>query len=107
MRSSIFFLVGVLAAGTVSKADDPVPTKPDCTYSRAAAQAASAPAVWHRISANAEFAAPSTTPAPPRHRASAPPKSDPPGSFVAANFIDTEVFGKMVKDGVRWTDAST
>jgi len=106
MRPSIFFLVGVLAAGAVSKADDPVPPKPECTYSRAAAQAASAPAVWHRISANAELAAPTSTPAPPRHRASAPPKTDPPGTFVAVNFIDTEIFGKMVKDGVRWTGPS-
>lgn len=27
----------------------------------------------------------------------------PPTTFTARNFIDTEIFGKMVKDGIRWT----
>src|SRR5436305_533871 len=108
MRSSIFFLAGVLAAGVGSFAGDlsvphPAPTA-ECTYSRAAEAARSGPAVWHRVSAAAELAAPTATDA-GRHRPSAPPKGDPP-AFTAVNFVDTEVFGKMVKDGVRWTTAS-
>src|ERR1051325_5331576 len=66
MRTSLFILVGVLA-GVASKAAE-------CTYSRAAAAAKSPPAVWHRMSANAELAAPTAAttprrppPPPPRH----------------------------------------
>src|ERR1044071_4590013 len=101
MRSSIFFLVGVLAGGALS-ADGPAA---ECTYGRAAAAAKSAPAVWHRISANAELAAP-TAASTPRRRATTPPKGDP-WQFTPVNFIDSEIFGKMVKDGVRWTGPST
>jgi hypothetical protein len=101
MRSSIFFLVGVLAGGALF-ADGPAA---ECTYSRAAAAAKSAPAVWHRISANAELAAP-TAASTPRRRATTPPKGDP-WQFTPVNFIDSEIFGKMVKDGVRWTGPST
>jgi len=31
----------------------------------------------------------------------------PPLTFTAKNFIDDEIFGKMLKDGIRWTAAST
>jgi len=101
MRSSIFFFAGVLAAGALSYADDMIIPRPDCTYSRAAEAAKSAPAVWHRISANAEIAAPTSADS-GRHRAANPP-ANPPQTFTAVNFVDTEVFGKMVRDGVRWT----
>jgi hypothetical protein len=101
MRSAIFFLAGVLAAGAGSYADEPVVPQPECTYSRAAELARSGPAVWHRVSAAAELAAPTATDS-GRHRAATPPK-DLPQSFTAVNFVDSEVFGKMVKDGVRWT----
>jgi hypothetical protein len=99
MRTSLFILVGVLA-GAVSQAQ-----QPECTYSRAAAAAKSPPAVWHRISANAELAAP-TAAGTPRRRATLPPKGDP-WQFTPVNFIDSEIFGKMVKDGVHWTGPST
>jgi len=33
-----------------------------------------------------------------------PPKGSP---LVPANFIDTEIFGKMTADGVRWTTPSS
>jgi len=104
MRPFILVLVGVLAGGSVSAGDELIEPKPnpECTYSRAAAQARSAPAVWHRISASAELVAPSAASS-GRHRAAVPPKGGPP---VAANFIDTEVFGKMTQDGVRWTTLS-
>jgi Protein of unknown function (DUF1549)/Protein of unknown function (DUF1553) len=105
MRSSMIFLGAVLVAGTVSKADDLIIPRPECTYSRAAAQAVSAPAVWHRISANAELAAPTATTS-PRRRAAAPPKGNP-WEFTPVNFVDSEIFGKMVKDGVHWTGQST
>src|SRR6266540_2759474 len=105
MRSSILILVGVLA-GSVSHAGDgvivPIPN-PECMYNRAAEQARSGPAVWHRISMAAELVAPTATSS-GRHRAAAPPKGSP---FVPANFIDTEIFGKMTADGVRWTGPST
>src|SRR6478672_4116251 len=99
MRSSIFFLAGVLATGVGSFANEPSLPKPECTYSRAAEAAKSGPAVWHRVSAAAELAAPTATDS-GRHRAATPP---PSGSFTAVNFVDSEVFGKMVRDNVRWT----
>jgi len=98
MRTSLFILVGVLT-GVVSEAAE-------CTYSRAAAAAQSPAAVWHRISANAELADPTAAATTPRRRAVAPPKGDP-WQFTPVNFVDTEIFGKMVKDGVRWTGPST
>jgi len=97
MRTSLFILVGVLA-GAASEAAE-------CTYSRAAAAAQSPAAVWHRISANAELAAP-TAASTPRRRATLPPKGDP-WQFTPVNFIDSEIFGKMVKDGVHWTGPSS
>jgi len=99
MRSFILVLVGVLVGGSVSQADEPIVTRPECTYSAAAERARSGPAVWHRISASAELVAPTATSS-GRHRAAAPPKASP---FVPANFIDVEIFGKMTQDGVRWT----
>src|ERR1041385_7430571 len=102
MRSSIFFFAGVLAAGVVAHGgDELIIPRPDCTYSRAAEAAKSAPAVWHRISANAELAAPTSADS-GRHRAANPP-GNPPQTFTAVNFVDTEAFGKMGRDGVRWT----
>src|SRR5438132_36831 len=102
MRSSILILVGVLAGSVVSNADD-VTAIPECTYNRAADQARSGPAVWHRISMAAELIAPTATSS-SRHRAAVPPKGSP---LVPANFIDTEIFGKMTADGVRWTTPSS
>src|SRR5438034_9380578 len=105
MRSSILILVGVLA-GSVSQGGDglitPTPN-PECTYSRAAEQARSGPAVWHRASMAAELVAPTATSS-GRHRAAVPPKGSP---LVPANFIDTEIFGKMTADGVRRTGPSS
>jgi hypothetical protein len=105
MRSSILILVGVLA-GSVSQAGDglitPTPS-PECSYNRAAEQARSGPAVWHRISMAAELVAPTATSS-GRPRAAVPPKGSP---LVPANFIDVEIFGKMAADGVRWTGPSS
>ena len=104
MRSSIFFLCGVLTTGVVVRGDEPTVPKPECTFSRAAAAAKSGPAVWHRVAMAAELLAPTAADS-GRHRAAVPPKGDPP-AFTAVNFVDTEIFGKMVKDGIRWTTPS-
>jgi hypothetical protein len=61
-------------------------------------------ALFHELSERAELVAPST--ASSRHRAVVPPPPPPP-ALIAKNFIDDEIFGKMVKDNVRWTALST
>jgi Protein of unknown function (DUF1549)/Protein of unknown function (DUF1553) len=102
MRPYFLVLVGVLAGGSVSAGDEVIVPHPECTYSRAAEQARSGPAVWHRASMAAELLAPTATSS-GRHRAAAPPKGSP---LAPANFIDVEIFGKMTQDGVRWTAIS-
>jgi hypothetical protein len=72
----------------------------------------SAAELFHELSEHAELVVPSmhatatATTASSRNRAAAPPVQ-PPLTFTAKNFIDDEIFGKMVKDNVRWTSAST
>lgn len=106
MRSSFLFLAGVLVVtGVTLSGDELVEPKAECTFNRAAEAARSAPAVWHRISMAAEIVAPTAADS-GRHRAATPPKGDPP-AFTAVNFVDTEIFGKMVRDGVRWTGPSS
>jgi hypothetical protein len=69
--------------------------------------------VFHELSERAELVVASThaaavvaaTTASSRHRSAGPPVQ-PPLTFTAKNFIDDEIFGKMVKDNVRWTAAS-
>src|SRR5205085_3000298 len=93
-------IVAVFSAGGSSRAADEIvtPSNADCTFH--ADQLRSAPEMWHRLSARAEALAPSPT----RRRATIPPKGDP---FLAKNFIDTEIFGKMVRDGIVWTSRSS
>jgi hypothetical protein len=97
------FVLATIASGEPSKADDEIVVQPsaDCTFQ--ADQVRSAPEMWHRLSQRAEAVAPTAT-TPSRRRPSTPPKGDP---FVARNFIDTEIFGKMVRDGVAWTSRSS
>jgi uncharacterized protein DUF1549/uncharacterized protein DUF1553 len=94
------FIVAVLTPTGVSRGDDEIvpPAAADCTFQ--ADQFHSAPEMWHRLSQRAEAVAPS----PSRRRVSNPPKGDP---FVAKNFIDTQIFGKMVRDGILWTARSS
>ncbi len=103
MRAWTLFAIALFAAGGASRGDDEIVTlqAADCTFH--ADQVRSAPEMWHRLSQIAEAVAPSAT-ASGRHRASNPPKGDP---FIARNFIDTEIFGKMVRDGVIWTSRSS
>jgi hypothetical protein len=62
--------------------------------------------MFHELSQRAELVVPAATTASSRQRAVVPP-AQPPLTFTAKNFIDDEIFGKMVKDNVRWTSAST
>ena len=94
------FALGVFAASSPSRGEDEIvnPSAADCTFQ--ADQVRSAPEMWHRLSQRAEAVAPSTG----RRRVTNPPKGDP---FVAKNFIDTEIFGKMTRDGIQWTSKSS
>jgi Protein of unknown function (DUF1549)/Protein of unknown function (DUF1553) len=82
--------------------ETPAPPAADCTFSPQLTRRAG-PELWHRLSQSAELLAPSASTAGKR-RAVTPP---PAAAFVPKNFIDTEVFGKMVKDGVHWTTPSS
>src|SRR5437870_8992867 len=91
---------GIFVAGTPSRGEDEIVNLPaaDCTFQ--AEQIHSAPEIYHRLSQRAEAVAPSST----RRRVTNPPTGDP---FIAKNFIDNEVFGKMVRDGIVWTSRSS
>ena len=85
-------------------ADDVAPPA-ECTFD--ATQVRSSRELAHLLSRNAELIAPSkesdaTTTS--KRRAIAPP---PAATFTAKNFIDSEIFGKMVQDKVRWTIPAT
>jgi hypothetical protein len=54
---------------------------------------------WRELSRNAETLAASQ----PRRRAVTPPKQ----TYQPRNFIDSEIFGKMARDGIRWTHPSS
>ena len=60
--------------------------------------------IFHELSEHAELVVP-TTASSSRRRPAVPPVQ--PLTFTAKNFVDDEIFGKMVKDNVRWTSAST
>jgi hypothetical protein len=99
-------LLLVMAAGVSAAGEDP---RPDCTFDPHLMR--SPRAVWHELSARAEMIAPSqamtqaATTSGSRHRAVAPPVT-PPLTFTPRNFVDSEIFGKMVRDKVRWTSRS-
>jgi hypothetical protein len=95
-------MVTAVAVGPTAAEDDVIPApNADCTFhvelNRPARE------LWHRLSQNAEAVSPSATSTSRRHAAN-PPKGS---SFVAKNFIDTEIFGKMVRDGIVWTTAAS
>ena len=67
--------------------------------------------MWHELSARAELVAPTragveATPATGRRRSIQPPTYSPP-SFTSRNFVDDEIFGKMVQDHIPWTSKSS
>ncbi|HSP17470.1 MAG TPA: DUF1549 domain-containing protein [Thermoanaerobaculia bacterium] len=104
-------LIPLLALGaavvTGSRASEEVQTAPraECTYDPSAVR--SSRELAHLLSRNAELVAPATVEATSTHgkrRSVAPPSGS---TFVARNFIDSEIFGKMVKDNIRWTIPAT
>ncbi|HET7710400.1 MAG TPA: DUF1549 domain-containing protein [Thermoanaerobaculia bacterium] len=81
----------------------------DCAYSPEKARTPKE--MWRDASRRAELVAPtgavSTDAVSSGRRHSARPPVAAPQTFVAKNFIDTEIFGKMQRDGVRWTSPSS
>jgi hypothetical protein len=99
----------LLTIGVSSRAGEN-DARAECSFNPRAFR--SAAEMFHELSDRAELVVPSMHPtatataASSRQRAAAPPVQ-PPLTFTAKNFIDDEIFGKMVKDNVRWTSAST
>ncbi|HVS31118.1 MAG TPA: DUF1549 domain-containing protein [Thermoanaerobaculia bacterium] len=54
--------------------------------------------IWSRLSSQADLVAPLA------RRRAAQPRPEP---VVLRNFVDTEIFGKMERDGIRWTVPSS
>jgi hypothetical protein len=80
----------------------------DCTFDPQ--QVRSSRELWHELSARAELIAPTraTTEATTTgRRRSVVPPSLPAQSFQSRNFVDDEIFGKMVSDKIRWTSRSS
>jgi hypothetical protein len=99
--ASVVLLV-VMAGSVRAAGDDP---RADCTFDPHLLR--SAREIWHEASARAERVVPAaqtTAGSSSRHRAVAPPVPPP---FTARNFVDSEIFGKMARDNVRWTSRST
>jgi uncharacterized protein DUF1549/uncharacterized protein DUF1553 len=96
------------AVVTRSHAGEEIQTAPRAECSYDPTQVRSTREIAHLLSRNAELIAPSigvdATSSHGKRRAVAPPSGS---TFVAKNFIDTEIFGKMVKDNIRWTIPST
>ncbi|HSP33200.1 MAG TPA: DUF1549 domain-containing protein, partial [Thermoanaerobaculia bacterium] len=88
----------LLALGA-ARAGEEAETAPraECTYDPA--QVHSTREVAHLLSMNAEVVAPSG-----KRRAVRPPDHS---SYVAKNFIDDEIFAKMLRDHVAWTIPSS
>jgi hypothetical protein len=83
----------------------------DCTFD--AMKLRSPRETYHELSLRTELVAPTKLIAQPtaagapagRRRPNLPPKDSTPPA--PRNFIDSEIFGKMVKDGVQWTTRSS
>lgn len=104
MRATRWLALIAFSAGLLAKGDDaPPPHAADCTFDLRQLHQAG-PALWHRLSQNAELVAPAAAPSNGKRRAVTPP---PTLTFTANNFIDDEIFGKMAKDGIRWTSPSS
>ncbi len=81
----------------------------DCAFSPEKLR--SARDIWRDASRRAELVAPTGIVATEaaiagRRHAAAPPALTAP-TFVARNFVDTEIFGKMQRDGIRWTSPAS
>jgi len=109
MRLGRLFLVvfTAFAAPAIGMAQESVsPASPDCTLQLQQLHGHERE-VWRTLSLQAEGVAPSAAaPAPGRGRAALPPSGPPAPKFTPVNFIDDEIFGTMVRDGINWTAAS-
>jgi len=81
----------------------------DCTFDPH--QVRTAQQRWHELSARAELVAPTragveATASTGRRRSIQPPTYSPP-QFISRNFVDDEIFGKMVQDHIPWTSKSS
>jgi hypothetical protein len=109
MRLERLFIVVItaFAASAISMAQESVsPASPDCTLQLQQLHGHERD-VWRTLSLRAEQVAPSAAaPASGRGRAALPPSGQPAPKFTPVNFIDDEIFGAMVRDGITWTTAS-
>jgi hypothetical protein len=92
----LLFALPLAVALGESNAADP---RSDCTYDPHAIRTPRQ--LFHEASLRAEEVAPSSTASTGRRRAAGPP------AFQPKNVIDTEIFGKMTRDGIVWTAKST
>lgn len=104
---TVFVLVGGGLATVLLAGGPAAAVATDCAFDVASETPRE---TWRRVSLTAELVAPSGLRAGhdatgSRRRAVKPPTAPIP--VAAKNFIDTEIFGKMTRDGVRWTGLST
>ena len=87
LTGALLLLIAIGAVAVVSRShageDVQMAARAECLYD--AAEVHSSRELWHTISRNAELVAP---------RAVSPPAGS---TFTARNFIDSEIFGKMVR----------
>ncbi|HEV7919323.1 MAG TPA: DUF1553 domain-containing protein [Thermoanaerobaculia bacterium] len=101
-------LLALVVSCSLGAQEAPAPSA-DCTFN--AMKLRSPRETYHQLSLTTELVSPSpltaqaTATAPGRRRPSQPPKASTPPA--PRNFIDAEIFGKMVKDGVQWTARSS
>jgi hypothetical protein len=110
MRLGRLFLVvfPAFAVSAIGMAQESIsPAAPDCTLQLQQMQSHERDA-WRTLSMHAEQLVPSATASAPggRGRAVLPPSGPAVRTFTSANFIDDEIFAKMVRDGIYWTVAS-
>ena len=102
--AAVLVLLAIGVSGRAAEND----ARAECSFNPRAFR--SAVMMFHELSERAELVVPSMhaadTTASSRHRSVLPPVQTPL-TFTAKNFIDDEIFGKMVKDNVRWTSASS
>jgi hypothetical protein len=107
LRISAATVLVLLAIGVKSRAGES-DARAECRFNARAFR--SAAMMFHELSERAELVAPSmhaaVTTTSSRNHAAVPPAQQPL-TFTAKNFVDDEIFGKMVTDNVRWTSAST
>jgi len=112
MRLGRVFIVVITAftGSAIGLAQESVaPAAADCTL-RLEQMHGQQRGLWHTLSVRAEALAPSATAnaaSTGRGHAVLPPSGPPVPTYQSANFIDDEIFGKMVRDGILWTVPSS